>query len=134
MSKYALGLLAILLLVGIHAGPGRSIDSANAYAAPQNDLQPMTVRGEIWDSTCAAASSHGKMMAKTQAKDVKECTLACVKAGAQLVLYNMDDKTIYRLDSQDKVKEYAGQKVTVIGNYDRATDILHVDRIETIME
>jgi BRCT domain type II-containing protein len=102
-------------------------------AVPHDDLQPMTVRGDIWDSTCAAAGSHGKMMARTQAKDVKECTLACVKGGAQLVLYNTDDKTIYRLDSQDKVKQYAGQTVTVIGNYDRATDVLHVDRIETGM-
>ena len=30
-------------------------------------------------------------------------------------------------------KEYAGQTVTVIGNYDRATSTLHVDRIETEM-
>jgi len=133
MSKYALGLVAMLVLAGIPAVPDCDIDAANGYAAPQDDLQPMTVRGEIWDSVCAAASTHGKMMAKTQAKDVKECTLACVKAGAQLVLYNLDDKTIYRLDSQDKVKEYAGQKVTVIGNYDRATGVLHVDRVETIM-
>ena len=133
MPKYALGLVAVLILAGIRSAPNREFYGAIGYTAPQNDLQSMTVRGEIWDSTCAAASSHGKMMAKTEAKDVKECTLACVKAGAQLVLYNLDDKTIYRLDSQDKVKEYAGQKVTVIGNYDRATDVLHVDRIETIM-
>lgn len=71
------------------------------------------------------------MMVKSKAQDVKECTLNCVKAGAQLVLYNTDDKTIFRLDSQDKVKPYASQTVTVIGQYDRATDILHVDRIET---
>jgi len=133
MSKSALCFFAILVLVGIPVVPDCDFDSANGYAASQEDLQPLTVRGEIWDSVCAAASSHGKMMAKTQAKDVKECTLACVKAGAQLVLYNLDDKTIYRLDSQDKVKEYAGQKVTVIGNYDRATGVLHVDRVETIM-
>ena len=71
------------------------------------------------------------MMQHTNAKDVKECTLACVKAGAQFVLYDTDDKTIYRLDAQDKVKDYAGQTVTVIGTYDRATGTLHVDRVET---
>ena len=133
MYKRALGLIAILVIVRVAAGPIRSLGIAQANFARQDDLQPMTVRGEIWDSTCAAAGSHGKIMAKTQAKNVKECTLDCVKAGAELVLYNHDDKTIYRLDSQDKVKEYAGQTVTVIGNYDRATNILHVDRVETVM-
>jgi hypothetical protein len=127
MYKLAAGVLAILTVVTLATGP------MGARGIAQDKLQPMTVRGEIWDSTCAAAGSHGKVMAKTQAKNVKECTLDCVKAGADLVLYNQDDKTIYRLDSQDKVKEYAGQTVTVIGNYDRATNILHVDRVETVM-
>lgn len=132
MSKYALGLVAVLVIVRVAAGPagGRGITHG---AVPHDDLQSITVRGDIWDSTCAAAGSHGKMMTKTQAKDAKECTLNCVKGGAPLVLYNTDDKTIYRLDSQDKVQQYAGQTVTVIGSYDRATDILHVDRVETGM-
>lgn len=132
MSKYALGLVAVLVILIVAAGPtgGRGMTHG---AVPHDDLQPMTVRGDIWDSTCAAAGSHGKMMTKTQAKDAKECTLNCVMGGAQLVLYNTDDKTIYRLDSQDKVQQYAGQTVTVIGSYDRATDILHVDRVETGM-
>jgi hypothetical protein len=133
MYKHALGLVAIILVVSVAAGPISSTGTARYDAAPNDDLQSMTVRGEIWDSTCAAAGSHGKIMTKTQAKDVRECTLDCVKGGAQLVLYNPDDKTIYRLDSQDKVKEYAGQTVTVIGSYDRATNILHVDRVETAM-
>jgi hypothetical protein len=72
-------------------------------------------------------------MTKLHASTVKDCTLNCVKGGAELVLYSEGDKVVYRLDSQDKVKEYAGQVVTVIGNYDRATNILHVDRIETGM-
>jgi hypothetical protein len=127
MYKLTVGVFAIVAAITVAAGP------IGAGSIAQDNLQPMTVRGEIWDSTCAAAGSHGKVMAKTQAKNVKECTLDCVKAGAELVLYNQDDKTVYRLDSQDKVKEYAGQTVTVIGNYDRATNILHVDRVETVM-
>lgn len=127
MYKLALGVFAIATVAIFAAGP------IGAGSIAQDNPQPMTVRGEIWDSTCAGAGSHGKVMAKTQAKNVKECTLDCVKAGAELVLYNQDDKTIYRLDSQDKVKEYAGQTVTVIGNYDRATNVLHVDRVETVM-
>lgn len=127
MFKYALALAAIAVISGVAAAPTESI------GITQDEPQPMTVRGQIWDSTCAAAGSHGKMMATTKASDVKECTLECVKAGAQLVLYDTDDKTTYRLDSQDKVKEYAGQTVTVIGSYDRSTGVLHVDRVETVM-
>jgi hypothetical protein len=127
MHKRTLGLIVFSVIL-----MGGAI-SIVARGGDDGDLQPMTVRGQIWDSTCAAAGSHGKMMAKMNAKDVKECTLNCVKAGAQLVLYNSDDKTTYRLDPQDKAMEYAGQTVTVIGNYDRATSTLHVDRIETGM-
>ena len=133
MYKYAHGLAALVVILTFAAGTSLSARGGKEISAPEDDKQPLTVRGEIWDSTCAAAGSHGKVMAKTQAKDVKECTLNCVKGGAQLVLFNPDDKTIYRLDSQDKVKEYAGQTVTVIGEYDRATGILHVDRVETVM-
>ena len=133
MYKYALGLIAILVIIKVAAGPIRSLGIAQDNVAREDDLQPMTVRGEIWDSACAAAGSHGKIMTKTQSKDAKDCTLKCVKAGAELVLYNTEDKTHYRLDSQEKVLEYAGQTVTVIGIYDRATNILHVDSIESVM-
>ena len=89
MYKLALGVFAIVAVVAFAAGPTGTRGSA------QDNLQPMTVRGEIWDSTCAAAGSHGKVMAKTQAKNVKECTLDCVKAGAELVLagYSLDSGT-----------------------------------------
>lgn len=127
ICRVALGLIAVLVVAKIAVGPTATVGVA------QDNSQPMTVRGEIWDSKCAAAGSHGKMMTQLHANDAKECTLDCVKAGAQLVLYETDDKVIYRLDSQDKVKQYAGQTVTVIGTYDRATDILHVDRVETGM-
>ena len=127
MFKYALALAAIVVVGGVAS------TSTERIGIAQDEPQSMTVRGQIWDSTCAAASSHGKMMTTTKAKDAKECTLDCVKAGARLVLYNTDDKTTYRLDTQDKVKEYAGQTVTVIGSYDRSTGVLHVDRVETVM-
>ncbi len=134
MYKSALGLITMLVIVRVAAGPIRSFGIAQKIVARGDDLQPMTVRGEIWDSACASAGSHGKMMmTRTQSKDAKDCTLKCVKAGAELVLYNTDDKTHYRLDSQEKVKQYAGQTVTVIGIYDRATNILHVDSIDSVM-
>jgi len=132
MSKLALGLTTILLLFMVVAVSPHRTGVCQETTSPRDTAQPMTIRGSIWDSICAAAGSHGKMMAKLQAKDVKECTVACVAGGAELVLFNSDDKTIFRVDSQDKVREYAGQTVTVTGNYDKATGILHVDSIDTV--
>jgi hypothetical protein len=132
MRRYALFLVALVTIATVAAYPTWSRATAHKAAA-QDKLQSMTVRGDIWDSVCARAGSHGSMMTKLHASTVKDCTLNCVKGGAELVLYSEGDKVVYRLDSQDKVKEYAGQVVTVIGNYDRATNILHVDRIETGM-
>ena len=132
MSKITLGLMTALVALVVAAGPKPRIGLARGGAA-SDDPQPITVRGEIWDSVCAAAGSHGRIMAASQAKDVKACRLACVKAGAQWVLYNTDDKTSYHLDPPEKAKTYAGQKVTVIGNCDRAANMFHVDRIETVM-
>ncbi len=62
MSRYALGLIAALVMIRVAAGPIWSTGIVKDSAAPLDDLQPMTVRGEIWDSTCAAAGSHGKIM------------------------------------------------------------------------
>lgn len=107
--------------------------AARLGVAQEEQLQPMTVRGQIWDSRCAAAGSHGHMMAKLKASSVTDCTLECVKAGAQFVLYETDDKTIFRLDQQDKLKQYAGQTVTVIGKYDRASGTIHIDSVEAEM-
>ncbi len=130
MHRYTLGPLALVVIVRIAAGPTESRGVAHNPVA-QDDLQPMSVRGDIWDSVCAAAGSHGKMMSKLHAQSVKACTLACVKNGAHFVLYEQDDKVTFRLDDQARVKQYAGQTVTVVGNYDRSTNTLHVDVIHT---
>lgn len=130
MRNFAVGLMTLLLIfMGAAIRPRRT---AIGNAAARANVQPMTVRGAIWDDVCAKEGSHGKMMAKLQAKAVKECTLDCLAHGAQLVLYNLDDKMIFRVDSQDKVKEYAGQAVTASGTYDSSTGILHIESIDSL--
>jgi hypothetical protein len=113
------------------AGVGSVFVAANVQdrAALALPIESITIRGKIWDSACAALASHEKMIAKANAKDAKECTLQCVKAGSKFVLYNPDDKTTYQLDDQDKAAEYGGQTVTVTGSYDRDTNTIHVDSI-----
>ena len=87
-------------------------------------------KGQIMDSMCASMGSHnpGGYQA-THTHTPKDCTLACVKAGSKFVLYNSARKTTLQLDDQDKARDFAGQRVSVVGTYDRATKTIHVSKI-----
>jgi hypothetical protein len=76
-----------------------------------------TYSGEIMEGSCVRMGSHDTMMkSHPDMKTAEDCTLACVKAGSQYVLYDSSAKTIYQLDGQKKAKPVAGQKVTITGN------------------
>jgi hypothetical protein len=62
-------------------------------------------------------------------KTAKECTLWSIDNGSKLVLYSAEAKTFYGLDDQDKVRDYAGEKVTVVGTYDGPTKTIHIQSI-----
>lgn len=93
-------------------------------AAPQDT----SFSGEIMDSQCAQMGSHKSMMKQEGAKNAKECSDACVKAGGKYVLYDAGTKTVYELDDQDKAKEFSGEKVTVDGT--KSGKSIHVSRIK----
>ncbi len=111
--KLLLGCLALLL-----------IPAAASYAADTS------FSGEIMDSACAKAGSHAAMMKKAGVKTAKECTEACVKMGSKYVLFNKANKKVYELDDQTKPQQFAGDKVTVKGTLDAATNTIHVTDIE----
>jgi hypothetical protein len=69
-----------------------------------------TLIGYISDSQCGLKHMAGM-------GDDKSCTFICVKGGSKFVLADSDHKAVYRLDntSQEKAREFAGQKVKVIG-------------------
>jgi hypothetical protein len=95
-----------------------------AFAVPQKN---QTFNGEIMDSSCAKMGSHEAMMnSHANIKTAKDCTLGCVKAGSQYVLYDSATKTVYQLDDQKKPEQFAGQKVTITGNLDAASKTIHV--------
>jgi hypothetical protein len=54
-----------------------------------------------------------------------------VKNGGKFVLYNPDTKKTYQLDDQKKPEQFAGEKVNVTGDYDRATKTIHVTQIQS---
>lgn len=90
-----------------------------------------TFKGEIMDAMCASMGSHSPGgYEATHTDNPKDCTLACVKAGSKFVLYNHAKKTTFQLNDQDKAREFAGQKVTVTGTFDKATKTIDVEKME----
>lgn len=81
------------------------------------------------DAMCAGMGSHEGMLQGGKVKDARECTLECVKMGSKYVLYNPATKTTYQLDDQKRPEQFAGQKVTVTGSLDAATNTIHVENI-----
>ena len=122
MKKPAIWMVLTLLLAVI---------SFRATGQQQNNT-PMSFTGEIMDNECAAQGTHEAMMQKEGFKTPKDCTLGCVKAGGQFVLYGAGDKKIYQLDDQEKPRDYAGQKVSIIGTYDGETKTIHVQTIQAV--
>jgi hypothetical protein len=100
----------------------------SSYAAPKSAGR--TFSGEIMDSACANMGNHDAGYKMSNTHTPKDCTMACVKSGSKFVLYNSATKTAYQLDDQTKPKEFAGEKVKVIGTYNTGTKTIHVEKIE----
>jgi hypothetical protein len=101
-----------------------------AFPAPQQQNNtPLAYIGEIMDTRCAAQGSHEAVMAKEGTKTAKDCALMCIQGGAKFVLYSADTKSSYNLDDQEKPRDYAGEKVTVVGTYDGQTRTIHTQSI-----
>ena len=88
-----------------------------------------TFTGEIMDKQCAQMGSHENMMKAEGAKNAKECTLACLKNGDTLVLFDSSAKKVYPIDSDKKVREYAGERVQINGDYDSDQNVLRVKSV-----
>jgi hypothetical protein len=114
MKKVAVSIMATLVLATL------------SFGAPKES----TFTGEIMDSECAKVGSHEMMMKKEGAKNATQCTLACVKMGGKYVLVNAAEKTVYQLDDQKRPEQFAGEKVTVNGTYDKDTSTIHVSDIQ----
>jgi hypothetical protein len=85
--------------------------------------------GQIMDAPCAKEGSHAAGYKMSGARTPRDCTLACARAGAKLVLYDHLTKTIYQLDDQKAAKDFAGVNVKILGSYDKVTDTIHIEKI-----
>lgn len=86
-----------------------------------------TIVGYIGDSQCGL--EHPMNMG-----DAKACTLKCVEGGGKFVLADRENKIVYAVDadSQEKVREYAGQQVKVSGTVNAKTKTIKITKIETV--
>jgi Protein of unknown function (DUF5818) len=135
MKKLALILAGslILLTVACSQQPSGTSSQPSAVAEQGQTAAPAvnahSFSGEIMDSMCAGMGGHQQMLQSGKVKNAKECTLECVKMGATFVLYDPATKATYQLDDQKKPVPFAGEKVTVNGSLDAATNTIHVEKI-----
>ena len=69
--------------------------------------------------------------AQEQAEPAQSFTGTVSKDADSFVL-KVSDTTSYKLDNQQQVQQYEGQRVRVTGILDRSINLIHVDRIEPI--
>jgi hypothetical protein len=125
MKRIAIWSAAGLMLWAITA-------QAQSDHAPEG---PKVFRGEVSDSQCALnvhslTRSHQEMLkSKSMGGTSTSCSLYCIKnLGGEFVL--AAGKTVYRLDKQDAVREFAGQKTKITGTLDPKTKTIHVEKVE----
>jgi len=111
-----------------------------AQAQSENHQENSKVfRGEVSDSQCALnvhslTRSHQEMLkSKSMGGTSTSCSLYCIKnLGGEFVL--AAGKTVYRLDKQDAVREFAGQKTKITGTLDPKTKTIHVEKVEVDLQ
>ena len=113
--KIVLRMLMLLLLALVLVTPLSGV-------AQKTKPAEKTLIGYVSDNHCGLKHMAGM-------GDDKSCTLMCVKDG-KFVLADRDHKRVYQLDKtgQEKAREFAGQKVKVIGRVTGRT--IHVTSIE----
>jgi hypothetical protein len=105
--------VAILVAGFCSAGPTATAQNSNSNAASAQDQMQQP------DNQKSAAET------KTFAGKI-------VKAGNVLVLSDAEGKTTYRLDDQQKAKEFVNKDVKVTGVLDDSTGMIRVTAIEPV--
>ena len=105
---------------------------------PGSDI-PLAFRGEVMDSVCAPSGSHDAVMQSKGTTDSRNCVAECLKDGGKLVLRDAATGSVYGLDvsgslfSQDRLLEFAGERVKIVGSLDRnANRIWHIQSVEPL--
>jgi hypothetical protein len=99
------------------------------------DDRPQMFHGEIGDTQCAfnvhsMTRSHAEMLkSKKMGGTPGACASYCVQyLGGDFVLSSKNE--VYRLDNQEKVHLFAGQKVKITGTLEPKSKTIHILGIE----
>jgi hypothetical protein len=99
------------------------------------DEKPTTFHGQIADTQCALnvhslTRSHAEMLkAKATGGTEGSCATYCVRyLGGDFVLSAKGE--VYRIDNQEKVRLFAGQKVKITGTLEPKTKTIRLLEIE----
>jgi hypothetical protein len=65
-------------------------------------------------------------------QDAKAFTGMIVKDGSKLVLKDMTSNTSYKIDDEQKVKDYVGKMVKITGTLDQSQNVIQVESIEIV--
>ena len=106
-----------------------------ALLAHATDEKPRVFHGQIADTQCALnihslTRSHAEML-KSKATGGTEgsCAIYCVRyLGGDFVLSSKG--AVYRLDNQEKAREFAGQRVNVTGTLEPKSKTIRLIEIE----
>lgn len=103
-------LLTIVTLVGL-SGLGASLSAQQTPSTPsQTDTMPQQQQTDATNSQQSARSFEGKI----------------TKMGDQFVLQEDSTQAAYKLDDQDKAKQFKGRDVKVMATLDASSNMLHV--------
>src|SRR5579864_4447096 len=79
----------------------------------------------------APSSSQAQSAADAQTPTA-QTFIGTVSEDSDNFVLRVSDTTSYKLDNQQQVQQYQGQRVRVIGTLERSLNMIHVDRIEPI--
>jgi hypothetical protein len=85
--------------------------------------KPMAFAGEILDIHCASAY-------RGHIKEAENCTLK-VKDSARYALLEATTEVLYQLDDQRKARNFAAQRVWVMGTLDETTSTIRIKSMGT---
>ena len=110
-KRFALVLISIVAVASIAAATGRKSGAANKWD------------GWVSDDKCGAKGADPSHAS---------CATKCVAGGAAIVFVAAKDKTVYKVDNQDALKDQVGHYVSVEGSING--DTLHVDKVTVLKE
>jgi Protein of unknown function (DUF5818) len=102
-------LLSIVALLGL-SGLGINLSAQQTPATPSQAGSAPQQQTDASNPQQSARSFEGKI----------------AKAGDQLVLQDSATQTAYKLDDQDKAKQFEGKNVKVMATMDASTNTLHI--------